>query len=176
MPTLTSELTARIYATETGTSTALDLGTVTPASAVVSQTRDLNLASGVGVGQADLLWSDERTLAASANENLDLSGALADALSGSAVFARVKGLYIAAAAANTNNVVVGAAASNAWSTLFNSTGTLTLPPGAWVLLGAGAADPIGWAVTAGTGDLLRVANSGAGTPVTYDIVVIGASA
>jgi hypothetical protein len=28
-------------------------------------------------------------------------------------------------------------------------------------------------VTAGTGDILQVANSGAGTSVTYDIIVIG---
>jgi len=31
-------------------------------------------------------------------------------------------------------------------------------------------------VVAATGDILRVANSGAGTSVNYDIIVIGASA
>ncbi len=31
----------------------------------------------------------------------------------------------------------------------------------------------GWSVTAGTGDLLRLANSGAGTSVTVDITIIG---
>lgn len=31
----------------------------------------------------------------------------------------------------------------------------------------------GYAVTAGTADQLKVANSGAGTGVTYDIVIVG---
>ena len=31
----------------------------------------------------------------------------------------------------------------------------------------------GWAVTAGTGDLLTITNSGSGTSVTYDIVIVG---
>jgi hypothetical protein len=41
---------------------------------------------------------------------------------------------------------------------------------------AGVADAIGWGVTAGTGDLLKVANSAGSTSVNYDIVVIGNSA
>jgi len=40
---------------------------------------------------------------------------------------------------------------------------------------AGAADATTYAVTAGTGDLLKVANSAGGTSVTYDIVIIGSS-
>ena len=39
-----------------------------------------------------------------------------------------------------------------------------------LLVAPGAA---GYAVTAGTGDILKVANSGAGTGVTYDIVIVG---
>ena len=31
----------------------------------------------------------------------------------------------------------------------------------------------GWTVTPATGDLLRILNGGAGTPVTYDIMIIG---
>jgi len=39
-----------------------------------------------------------------------------------------------------------------------------------------APDATAVAVTAGTGDLLAIANSGAGTSVTYDVVIIGSSA
>ena len=138
-------------------------------------TRSVNLASGTGAGKADRLFSDRRTLAASATEDLDLSGALLDALGGPAAFVRVKGLIVSASKDNTNNVVFGAAASNAWATLLNSTGAITLRPGAVAAFMAGAADT-GWAVTAGTGDILKVANSAGGTSVTYDIVVIGDSA
>ncbi len=138
--------------------------------------RAVNLGNGTAVGKADRMFADKRTLAASATEDLDLAGALLDALGGPAAFARIKGLIIAASKDNTNNVIFGAASSNAWATLLNSTGTVTLRPGAAACFMAGAADPTGWAVTAGTGDLLKVANSAGGTSVDYDIVVIGASA
>ncbi|MFF2522433.1 hypothetical protein [Streptomyces liangshanensis] len=153
-------------------SSALDLST---ARAPLSVSRAVLYGSGTGAGLADKLFSDHRTLAASATEDLDLAGVLLDALGTAITFARVKGLLISAAATNTNNVVVGAASSNPWATFLNSTGTVTLRPGATLGLFAGAADPTTYAVTAGTGDLLKVANSGAGTPVSYDIVIIGAS-
>ncbi|MFE6408155.1 hypothetical protein ACFVOR_14615 [Streptomyces sp. NPDC057837] len=152
---------------------ALDLGT---GKAAQSLSRSMSLGSGTGAGKADRVFSDRRTLAASATEDLDLAGVLLDAFGSAITFARIKGLIIAAAAGNTNNVVVGAAATNAWATLLGATGTVILRPGAFLAVGTGVADATGYAVTAGTGDLLKVANSGAGTPVTYDVHIIGASA
>lgn len=151
---------------------ALDLLTST---ADLAREYALTLATGTGAGQADLAWCDQNTLAASANVDLDLAGTLTGLLGGTATFARVKGLIVAAASTNTNNVVVGGAASNTWVGPFGAaTHTHAVRPGGWV--GFGCSDATGWAVTAGTGDLLRIANSGAGTTVTYDIIVIGASA
>lgn len=88
----------------------------------------------------------------------------------------MKAIVVSAAAANANNVVVGNAAATAWAALLGATGTVTLRPGAAMAVFAGAADATGYAVGAGATDLLKIANSGAGTGVTYDIVVIGASA
>jgi hypothetical protein len=137
----------------------------------------LRLTNGTGAGQADRLWSDTRTLAASATEDLDLSGTgLTDAFGTTVTFPKVSAVIVKAAPGNTNNVVVGAAATNAWATLLNATGTITLRPGAWVAIAVGEADASGYATTAGTGDLLRVANSGAGTAVSFDIIVVGKSA
>ncbi|MEU2111826.1 hypothetical protein [Streptomyces sp. NPDC019507] len=136
----------------------------------------VSLASGTGVGKADRIFHDRRTLAASATEDLDLAGVLLDSFGAAITFARIKGLIIKAAAANTNNVVVGAAAANPWTALLGATGTLIVRPGTAVAVAAGEADPTGYAVTAGTADMLKVANSGAGTSVTYDVVLIGASA
>ncbi|MFF5984420.1 hypothetical protein ACFY78_36815 [Streptomyces olindensis] len=153
--------------------TALDLGT---ARAPHSLSRKLSLASGTGAGKADKVFSDRRTLAASATEDLDLAGSLVDAFGATITFARIKGIIVAAADANANNVVVGNATSNAWATLLGATGTVVLRPGAFLAVGTGVADATGYAVTAGTGDLLKVANSGAGTSVTYDVHIIGASA
>jgi hypothetical protein len=134
------------------------------------------LTSGTAAGQADLVFHDTRTIAPSSNDDLDLAGVLAGLLGGTLTFVRIKGLIVAAAAANTNNVVVGAAASNQWATLLNATGTVQVRPGALFAAYVGEADATGWAVTAGTGDILRIANGGAGTSVNYDLFVIGASA
>lgn len=161
-----------VSATATLTS-ALDLGT---ASAPQALSRSMSLLNGTAVGQADKVFSDRRTLAASGTEDLDLAGTLLDAYGAAITFARVKGIIIAAATGNTNNVVVGAAASNPWATLLSATGTVTLRPGAFIAAGTGTADATGYAVTATTADLLKIANSGAGTSVTYDIHIIGASA
>ncbi|WP_328426024.1 hypothetical protein [Streptomyces sp. NBC_00443] len=152
---------------------ALDLGS---GRAPQQLSRKMSLGSGTGAGKADRVFSDRRTLAASATEDLDLAGVLTDAFGTAITFARIKGLIVAAAAANTNNVVVGAASSNAWATLLGATHTLTLRPGAFVAVGTGEADATGYAVTAGTGDLLKIANSAGGTSVSYDIHIIGASA
>jgi hypothetical protein len=172
---LTAELTARVRASHTN---ALDLGT---AEFPLSRLATLAFTNGTGAGQVDRLFTDTRTIAPSVSEDLDLAGVLVDVYGATITYARIKGLYIAAAAANTNNVVVGAnVAANAWGTLIGPTGasggTITLRPGAFIVVGCGAADATGWAVTAGTGDLLHVANSGAGTGVNYDIAILGCSA
>ena len=150
----------------------LDLGT---GRAPQSLTRAMSLASGTGAGKADRVWSDQRQLAASGTEDIDLAGTLLDAFGATVSFARIKGLVIAAAAGNTNNVVIGNASSNAWTALLGATGTAIIRPGAFLAVGTGVADAVGYSVTAGTGDLLKVANSGPGSSVTYDIHIIGVS-
>lgn len=167
---LTSRLSVAVTADQTS---AQDL---TTASAPVSWARQVALATGTSAGQADLIFTDTRTLAASATEDLDLAGSLTGAFGATLTFVKIKAIAISAAAGNTNNVVVGAASATQWATLLNSTGTVTLRPGSTFMAFTGVADSTGWGVTAATGDLLKVANSGAGTGVTYDIVVIGTSA
>ncbi|MFJ3537053.1 hypothetical protein ACIPQA_16470 [Streptomyces sp. NPDC090109] len=170
MPLSGTTLAVSAYAELTN---ALDLGTGRAAQAL---SRQVSLGSGTAAGQADRVWSDRRTLAASATEDLDLAGVLLDAFGAAVTFARIKGLVVAAASGNANNVVIGAASSNPWATLLGATGTVILRPGAFLAVAAGAADATGYTVTASTGDLLKVANSGAGTSVTYDIHIIGTSA
>lgn len=130
------------------------------------------LATGTGASQADKVFSDQRTLNASANETLDLT-ALADPFGAPLSFAKVKALLIAASPNNANDVVIGAAASNPFlAALGGTTPTITLKPGGAVLLTA----PVGgWTVTDSSNDQLKIANSAGGSPVVYDIVLIGTS-
>lgn len=167
---LTSKITLAATASQTAT---LDLGT---AVAQLSKSYTADLTNGTAAGQVDRIFHDTRTLAASATEDLDLAGVLVDALGNSLTFARVKGLIISAAAGNTNNVIVGNATSNGFvSWVGGAAHTVTVRPGATLALFAGSADAVGYTVTAATADLLRVGNSGAGTTVTYDIVILGCS-
>ena len=134
----------------------------------------IDMESGTGNNQADLIFSDQRTLAASANESLDLAGVLVDAFGTALTFVKVKAIYIRAASTNGGNIVVGNAATNAFVGPFGAaTHTLAIPAGGYLELVA----PVGgWTVTAATGDLLRIANSDAGAAATYDIVIVGTSA
>ncbi len=166
---LTATLGARIKVNQTNT---LDLAT---AQLPVSIIKEIAYGSGTAADQADLMFSDTRTIAASGTDDLDLAGVLANGLGGTLTFARVRALYVAAATGNTNNVVVGGAASNQFATAFGAaTDKVVVRPGGILLLAN--RDTTGYAVTAGTGDLLRIANSGSGTSVTFDIVILGCSA
>lgn len=130
------------------------------------------LAAGTdATNKADVLWQDSgRSIAASGNENIDLSGALTDAFGASVVAAEIVLLFIKARATNTNNVQITRPASNGFAGPFLAAGDgIVLRPGECVPFISQA----GWAVTASTGDLLNIANSGAGTAVLYDILVVG---
>lgn len=166
---LTSKMTVAVSATQVANRA------LTSARAPLNYLRTLNLGTGTGAHQADLIFSGTRTLAASAVEDLDLSGPLTDAFGAVMTFARIKGIVIAPSANNTNNVIVGGAASNGFiSWVGAATHTVTVRPGG--ALAVFAPDAVAYAVTAGTADLLHVANSGGTTSVTYDVVIIGSSA
>lgn len=151
---------------------ALDLQTATSALAYA---KSLGLSTGVGASQADKIFTDTRTIAASGTDDLDLSGSLIDPLGAVINMARVKGLIVYAAPGNTNNVVIGAAAATQWQGPFGAvTHTIHVRPGG--LFMDFATDAVAWPVVGGASDLLRFTNSGAGTGVTYDVIIIGASA
>ena len=135
----------------------------------------VNLDNGTGADQADRLYVDSNTLAASATVDIDLAGSLTDLLGAALTFVRVKGIFLRASKANTNNVVLGGAAATQFVGPFGATThTIATKPGGFLAMIA--PDATGWTVGAGASDLLRVANSGAGTSVSYDIMIVGASA
>jgi hypothetical protein len=131
----------------------------------------LDLTNGTGTNQANTIWSDQRTIAPSTTEDLDIvGGGLTDAFGVAFAPVKVKALIVCASSGNTNNVVLGGDA-NAVPILSAAATTVSIQPKGCFVLTAPATPGI--AVTAGTGDIIQVANSGAGTSVTYDIIVIG---
>lgn len=153
-----------------------------PSSTILPASRDqltknspveISLSSGTGTNAVDLEYISQLTLAASANSDYDLRGVLVDAFGATTSFAKVKGLYMFAAAANTNNVIVKPATTNGFLGPFGAAAhQVSIPPGGSLQLTAPGA---GWTVTAGTGDLINIANSGAGSSVTFDLHIIGTS-
>lgn len=145
-------------------------------SAVQSVHRDPQrttfLDHGSGAGQANLFYHNRITIAASSSQNLDLRDSLVDPLGNAAVFATVRALRIKALETNVNNVIVGNV-TNAFVGPFGAaTHSHTLKPGdayQW------ESPLVGWNTTAGSNDLIKLANSGSGTSVTLDIDIVGVS-
>lgn len=147
---------------------SLDLSAVVNA---LLQDFSVTLSNGVGAGQASQMWSDTRTLGASASENLDLAGALTNAFGLTITFTKIKLLLVRAKSTNNaaNAVNLSRPASNGVPVFLAGSDGVPLAPGAIFLF----FDPTGVTVTAATGDLLTVANAAGVNSVDYDIVIIG---
>lgn len=164
MPGVTATIDLHIRAKQLGTT-----GLGTPGVMVdVEAQRDFSVGTA-NIDQTNVLYQATRTLAASTGEDLDLAGVLADALGATIAAAEVTAIYIEAHAANTNDVAVTRPASNGVPIFALASGGVNVGPGDFFLL----TNRKGIAVVAATGDLIHVANGGAGTSVTYDVLIIG---
>ena len=150
--------------------TALDLG---PVDLAFSLATTQALTSGVAAGMVDRVFTNTSTLGASATEDLDLAGVLLDAFGAAITFAKIKGIFIKAAAGNTNSINISRPAGATGVPIFLAISDgFVLPPGytfAWFGPGTGVT------VTAGTGDLITITNAAGGTSVTYDVIILGTS-
>lgn len=151
---------------------ALDLSTITDVSKLEYAA---SLTSGIGSGQADRIWHDERTLAASAADELVLS-ALESSVFGNDVevaLAKVKAILVVCTTTTSGTeLTLGNAASHAWVGPFNGAGDrLKLTADAALFL---INKQSGWTVGVGTTDVLKIANTGS-VDATYRIVIVGTS-
>jgi hypothetical protein len=133
------------------------------------------LGNGITDNLADLVYADALQIAASGQQLLDLNGSLVDALGQNVNFARVRGIFIKAGDANTNDVIFGNPGANAWLGPFGAAAhQVSIRPGGYLAMLA----PKGtsWPVTPGTADIARFANGGAGTAVDVEFAIWGCSA
>jgi len=130
------------------------------------------LTDGTTTDKADLLFHDERTLVGT-SESLDLAGSLVDPFGNTLTFVEIVGIGIQVVTRTAGYIlkVGGAGANDFINWVANATDIVQVGAGGQFLLTA----PVdGYAVTAGTGDLLKI-DSGANT-IVYRIVLIGRSA
>jgi len=140
----------------------------------------LALVAGTGAGQFDLAYAAERAVADGANDDIDLSGSLTDAFGDTITAAEIVALMVVnrpkdlSDTVNTTDLTIGAG-TNPWIGVLGATHTIgPIKPGGVVFIGASDAAGIG-AVTGGTGDILRIANS-AGAICNYQIAILARSA
>jgi hypothetical protein len=147
---------------------ALDLVT---GEAPMNVKKQYTLTDGNGANQAQAVFSDQRALGGSSNEELDLAGGLTDVYGATITFTKIKAIFVIAAAANGDNIEVGGSVANGFDAWVGAAGDLVKvrPGGVLALI---AAEATAYAVTAGTGDLLKIANADA-AGATYDIIIVG---
>jgi hypothetical protein len=143
-------------------------------SAPLEITKSYTWTNGTTVDKADRVFSDTRTVSASGTDALDLAGSLTDIYGNTLTFVELKALYVYASTGNTNNVRVNRPSSNGVPLFLAASDGIDVPPGGTFFWACPADGKV--TVTAGTGDLLNFDNSSSGTSVTYDVVIIGASA
>lgn len=147
---------------------SLDIGT---ARLDVNYSKRYSVANGTSSDQANMIWTDNRSVNASSSEDLDLYGGLTNAFGDTINFAAIKGIFIFADAANVNNLVIGGDSNALVNYVGNANDVINVKPGGMFAVYDPSAG--GYGVTNSTGDILQVANSSSGSSVVYDIIVIG---
>lgn len=128
------------------------------------------MSNGTTSGLVSQMWHDQRTLSASASEDLDLAGSLTNAFGVTLTFATIKFVLVVAAAGNTNNVEVTRKATTGIPLFMADGDGISLQPGDLFLYHSPL---VGKTITATTDDTLTFTNSAGSTGVTYDVILVG---
>jgi hypothetical protein len=129
----------------------------------------LTLATGTGTGQGNVWWSDQRTLATATNENLDLNGALTNAIGQALALTKVNFLFVAIVAPDgVKKLRVGPGTATPFALPWGGTAPYVEVID-WLPL---IVNRYGYAVGAGATDTINVANPTA-VSVTYNVWVVG---
>lgn len=135
---------------------------------------EISMAEGAGAGQINIMFHDRRTVTSSTpNDDIDLFGALEDVFGRDLEFIDIAAVLIHNRSTTPgDDLLVGAAAVNPWTAPFNGSGTsvVLVGPNSPIVLG-NTLD--GYAVAAGSTDVLRIAHSGGAADMDYDLVIIG---
>jgi len=161
---MTMSLSARIglqlIAAETS---SLDLATTVRSTTVF---QSILFTDGTGANQAEIVWSDSRTIAADDSDTLELANLSDDR--GTVAMTAVKAIYVR----NTGTVAIRWGGGDWGSAPLDDpeSSALVIPAGGLCLLTRPSAD--GWNVPSG-GDDIVFGNESESIEAAYDIVLIG---
>lgn len=165
--TLTARAQFVLSATELA---ALDLSTLRND---LAQSHSKSWSFGTGNDQINALFADQRQLAASATEDLDLAGGtLTDAFGNPLTMTKVKAIYVRALDTNdAANAVRVARHATAGIPIFTAASdAVDLPPDGEFYRSAPKA---GITITPTTGDQITITNTAGTNPVDYHIIILG---
>ena len=131
------------------------------------------LSTGTAVDQANMIWHDQRTVSAGANDDIDLAGSLTDGFGATITFTKIKGIFVQNTSTTVGDILtIGEDGANGFVTWLNAAADKVKinPGGMFALYDPSAA---AYAVTASTGDILRITETGSSNAVTYNIILIG---
>lgn len=139
-----------------------------------------SFTQGTGDNQIDEMFKDQRDLTTGANDDLDLAGGITNQFGQTVTFTKIKSIFISnlgklvatvPTPTSGEDLDVGNGGGNSFNDLFNGVdaSVFTVLSGG-ILLATGPIE--GWDVTAGTADILRIANPGANT-IRYNIILKG---
>lgn len=160
-PTIDSVVSASFLANDRRT-----VGLNTNANLPVNAQPATTFTNGTGAGGVQVLYQATRTFSGSSDAlNLGTGGGLADSYGTAVALTSAKAIMFNNT--GTSSITIGAG-SNPITTLLNSTGTLTLPAGAWAVFAT--PDATGWAITATTACNFNVSGTNG---QTYQFIVLG---
>ncbi|KKN74298.1 hypothetical protein LCGC14_0392370 [marine sediment metagenome] len=163
------QLTTKIKTTFQATGTkALDDRTATDP---INLSRTTSLANGTGASKANQSFHDQRSLASGANEELDLAGSLVDAFGDTITFTKIKAMRLVNQSLVDDFLIFGAAANGFNTPIGAVADKLRLKRGGLIII----EDPLdGYAVTTGTGDLLRIEHEAVtAAAAIYELTLVG---
>lgn len=176
------DLTARISAKITGQAVASGYE-FKPPTLRLAYTFNDTLADGTGADQANQVYQDLATLAADQIVSYDLAGGLTDEFGGTVTFTKIKTIMLLNTSTTASVLAIGGGTggngTNAFDTWCRSQAGAGAGDGSErVLVGPGGVfllyrpDVTGYAVTAGTGDILIIEEEST-LAASYELTLIG---
>lgn len=137
----------------------------------VDKSKVIHLVDGTGLGQASKIWADSGSQVQSVNTDLDLNGSALTGAFGTVSFTKIKGILVFAGDSNPGNLVIGNVTNGIVAPFGAATHSMAVAPGG-VFMNVNP-QAAGFALTASSADLLRIASAATTGTYTYDIVIIG---
>lgn len=133
-----------------------------------------NLNQGTGANNANKFFVDEITLAGGASTDLDLAGVLVDIFSTATTFTKIRLIYIEVVTSDASTgeaITVGGSTTAFSSFLGDVTDKVKVRNGGCFQLSC--SDATAYAVTASTGDILKIINLDSTLPVIVRVGLAG---